>query len=288
MAQTPSYRQLSSRVTRMNLPSRLSSDINKLKQKRDSILREYNTLKEKLAPSFRMYPEPHRRKCHYDYFLEESVLMANDFLEERKWKIQVAYILAHEAQAFFYRFIEPARNAQASKPLSLPSFTGEIDVKREEMEVEGEKERELLRKQDENQNENRHRQICRIIAGMVTQFWERVHDAHAEAMEIPAVKKDKAKPSLERYIKSVYNRGNQGSPEVNDETPSMSDLYAQKPMKLPGYLAYCASHNLACVVSCLEGGFTLENCILQLIGELDAVDESFILVPESWRFLEFR
>ena len=139
MVQTPSYRQLSSRVTRMNLPSRLSSDINKLKQKRDSILREYNTLKEKLAPSFRMYPEPLRRKCHYDYFLEESVLMANDFLEERKWKIQVAYILAHEAQAFFYRFIEPARNAQAPKPLSLPSFPAELDVKQEGMEVEDEK-----------------------------------------------------------------------------------------------------------------------------------------------------
>lgn len=271
----------------MNLPSRLSSDINKLKQKRDSILREYNALKEKLVPYFRMYPEPLRRKCHYDYFLEESVLMANDFLEERKWKIQVAYILAHEAQAFFYRFIEPNRNSQSMKPLALPSFTGEIEVKKEEVEEDREKERELLRQQEENQDEDRHRQICKIIAGMVTQFWERVHDAHTESLEVPAVKQEPITPSLQRYVKSVYNRGTQGGPCVNNETPSISDLYAQKPMKLPSYIAYCASHNLACVVSCLQGGFTLENCILQLIGELDKVDEGFILVPESWGFLEF-
>lgn len=268
-------------MTRMNLPSRVSSDINKLKQKRDALLREYNTLKEKLVPSFRMYPEPLRRKCHYDYFLEESVLMANDFLEERKWKIQVAYILAHEAQAFFYRFIEPSRSSPPAPPLALPSFTGEIAVK-PEGPAESAKERELLRKREENQDEARHRQICKIIAGMVTQFWERVHDARAESLEIPAGKPKPSAPPPPRFMESVYNRGTQGGPSVCASGVSLGALYAGKPSKLSAYLSFCAARRLCGVVSCLEGGFALESCLAALLGALAGTDESFVLVPASW------
>ncbi len=35
-------------------------------------------------------PEPPRGKTHWDYLLEEMVWMANDFAEEKKWKIALA------------------------------------------------------------------------------------------------------------------------------------------------------------------------------------------------------
>ena len=268
VSQTPSYRQLHSKLIRVTCSRYLSSYINKLKAKRDSLLKEYNKLRDDSMSSFPLYPNPIRRKCHYDYFLEESILIANDFLEERKWKIQVAYILAHEAQAFFYRYIEPRRSMHVDTSTNiLPS----------EAEDES-KEQEELKKQEELQDINRHKEISRIIAGMVTDFWQHVHDARIESTRSPAVIQSSS--DAPRYIKSVYNRENQ-FPSPPSVSPPILELYSQKPAKLIPYLAYCASHKLDCVISCLEGSFVLESCIIQLLGELGKTDESFMLIPEK-------
>jgi hypothetical protein len=36
------------------------------------------------------WPEPERKKTHWDFFLEEVVWLATDFRQERKWKMALA------------------------------------------------------------------------------------------------------------------------------------------------------------------------------------------------------
>ncbi len=36
------------------------------------------------------WPEPERKKTHWDFLLEEAVWLATDFRQERKWKVALA------------------------------------------------------------------------------------------------------------------------------------------------------------------------------------------------------
>ncbi|KAL7272133.1 hypothetical protein RUND412_005075 [Rhizina undulata] len=64
------------------------------------ILKRIQELQDTGMWSFRQIPramEPRRRKCHWDYLLEEMKWLKVDFKEERKWKIAVARQLAYWA-----------------------------------------------------------------------------------------------------------------------------------------------------------------------------------------------
>ena len=51
------------------------------------------------ASSGEAWPEPRRRKCHWDYVLEEMAWLAEDVMQERAWKQSVAGHLARSAKS---------------------------------------------------------------------------------------------------------------------------------------------------------------------------------------------
>ena len=113
-----------------------------------------------------MNPDPIRKKCQYDYMLEEMRLMANDFLEERRWKVNVAYILAHEAKAFYFRYLYPrikAREDTLSDSAVLPFVSSSNQGLSEE-----------------NQLAQQHKRIGHLLSEMVQDFWGKVHVVNEE------------------------------------------------------------------------------------------------------------
>ncbi|RPA92085.1 hypothetical protein L873DRAFT_1711364 [Choiromyces venosus 120613-1] len=58
--------------------------------------------------------EPRRRKCHWDYLLEEAKWLRDDFKGERKWKIAMARLYAKEA-ARWHRAGEGRRQLQVDR-----------------------------------------------------------------------------------------------------------------------------------------------------------------------------
>ena len=92
--------------------------------------------------------------------------MANDFLEERRWKVHVAYILAHEAKAFYFRYVLPrmkAREETLSDGAVLPLVSSSNQGYSEE-----------------NRLVEQHKRMGHLLSEMVRDFWSKVHVVNEE------------------------------------------------------------------------------------------------------------
>ena len=92
--------------------------------------------------------------------------MANDFLEERRWKVHVAYILAHEAKAFYFRYVHPrmkAREETLSDGAVLPLVSSSKQGCSEEKQLV-----------------EQHKRIGHFLSEMIRDFWSKVHVVNEE------------------------------------------------------------------------------------------------------------
>lgn len=231
----------------------LNSYIVKLKTKRRSVLEDLSKLRDESMSTFPITLDPARQKCQYDYMLEESVLVANDFIEERKWKIYVAYILAHEAQAFYYKHIFNKTHSENS----VSSFG------------------ESSSTASEDADELQKKKIGHFLSTMVNEFWNNVKDAqnevfHSEKKQIKEVKQN------ETGIQCVLNRD-----DSSDQ--NLLSLYAGKPSSLELYLNYCHLHHLTSVVSCSPTNSLWEDVMVSVCKQLRFTirGRNVILVPEE-------
>lgn len=157
-SQPPTYRQLPSNIIRINYSRGLNSYIPKLKAKRRDLFSDLSDIRDDSMSAFPLTPDPLRKKCHYDFMLDEMRLMANDFVEERRWKINVAFILAHEAKAYYYKHLHPLHSTEStSESLSLTTEQTE-----EERLVQ------------------QHERIGHFLSSMVQDFWSKVHAVNEE------------------------------------------------------------------------------------------------------------
>ena len=219
------YRQLNSRFVRVNTHG-LNTYVRNLKEKRKEVLAELSKLRGETISCFPLKPDPNRQKCHYDYLLEESVLVANDFVEERKWKIQVAYILAHEAQAFYYKYIHKSNETANSKT------------------------------EDSNLQQIK---ISHFLSSMVNEFWNNVKDAQNEIFH-PEKKKKEEKKTEEIWFE--YSRGGEKNHVYTRE--NLIALYANKPSSLPSYLSYCYQRKITSILSCVPSTLQWESLVYAL------------------------
>ena len=211
----PTYRQLPSTLRRVHYSQSTKSTISKLQMKRKEILTELSDLRDESMLAFPLSPEPIRRKCQYDYFLEESLLVANDFLEERKWKINAAYVLAHEARAFYYQHIYPKQEKRSNDVLLV----------------------------------EQHKKIGHLLASMVDDFWGKVRKAKKEGFgassqsleeekekqtlvtcssEVPEESQDckypQPKENLDTYVQTCFKRHIPAVIEINESNQSWSRI----------------------------------------------------------------
>lgn len=185
-------------------------------------------LRDESMSSFPLTPDPTRQKCQYDYMLEEAVLVANDFIEERKWKIQVAYILAHEAQAFYYKYLHKKPNSQN----------------------QGEASNSLV---------EQHKKIGHFLSSMVNEFWNNVKDAQNEVFHSEK-KKMKQKGENTVMIQSTHCG--------ESEQREVLTLYASKPTSISAYLEYCYRHHLTSVFSCFPTNPQWESLLYAIVRHL--------------------
>lgn len=62
------------------------------------------------------WPEPERKKTHWDFLLEEAVWLATDFRQERKWKMALAKKTATMVMKWHaQRFASSQRNLKAEQ-----------------------------------------------------------------------------------------------------------------------------------------------------------------------------
>lgn len=248
----PSYRQLPSSIRRVHYTQSTKAIISKLQMKRKSILAEMSDLRDEFMLAFPLSPEPIRRKCQYDYFLEESVLVANDFLEERKWKINAAYVLAHEARAFYYQHIYPNQKNRSASDLQV----------------------------------DQHKQIGRLLASMVNDFWRKVRTAKEEgiASNKPApVQPAPAKPLL---LLSHASESDESAKAIKGEPtkPTKEELaYPTNCECVEEYLRECQTRGLPAVVDVSEHNPAWSTVLLRACEVFRSCDEGFgvALVPEE-------
>jgi E1A-binding protein p400 len=88
-----------------------------LEQRRGQIRAELEILQRECGRKLPKGPEPPRNKVHWDYLLEESVWMANDFKLERKWKMAVAKKLSRAVMR--YHAQQQTKAARAEKQAEL-------------------------------------------------------------------------------------------------------------------------------------------------------------------------
>lgn len=240
VSQTPSYRHLPSSIIRINYSRSLNSYISKLKIKRKKLYGELSDLRDDSMSSFPLTPDPIRKKCQYDYMLEEMRLVSNDFVEERRWKIHTAYILAHEAQSFFYRYIYPHQQLRGSDVPVSDVITNPVAKDSEEQQK---------------------RRIGHMLSEMVQDFWSKVHEANRELSESVPTRTVKPKDittddrRLEitmnkqlmrsEYLKEDGKEEGQVSEEVVRQLTQRSDREGMRQ-----YIHQCILQRLPAVVQC--------------------------------------
>lgn len=165
-SQPPTYRQLPSNIIRINYSRGLNSYIPKLKAKRRDLFSDLSDIRDDSMSAFPLTPDPLRKKCHYDFMLDEMRVMANDFVEERRWKINVAYILAHEAKAYYYKHLHPLHCSENATSLPIADDSSSLALSTEQTEEE-----RLVQQ---------HQRIGHLLSSMVRDFWSKVHTANAE------------------------------------------------------------------------------------------------------------
>lgn len=247
----PVYRQLNSKFLRVNSRG-LNKETKRLKDKRKAVLEELSNLRNESMSAFPLTPDPIRQKSLYDYFLEESVLVANDFIEERKWKIQVAYILVHEAQAFYYEHI----------------YKKEQSADEQGMEVEDPSSRLI----------DHHKKIGHFLSSMVNEFWTNVKEAQNEVLHSKKSSTE-SKTIEEPLIQYVLG--------VNADDASSSDLttsYMNKPSSLDSYLDYCYHHHLTSVISCSFTNPAWEHTFYSIFKQIRFFQhhECILFIPEEY------
>lgn len=210
-------------------------------------------LRDESMSTFPLTLDPARQKCHYDYLLEESVLVANDFIEERKWKIYVAYILAHEAQAFYYKHIFNKTHSENS----VSSFGETSSTTSEDVD-------ELQKKK-----------IGHFLSTMVNEFWTNVKDAQNEVF-YSKKKQAKEVKTEETHIQYAIK-----SDEPSDQ--NLLSVYANKPSSLELYLNYCHLHHLTSIISCSPTNSLWEEVMVSVCQQLRFTirGTNVILVPEE-------
>lgn len=267
--QTPSYRQLPSSIIRTNYSRGMNSFITKLKTKRTQLFNEASNLQDELTSIFPVNPDPVRKKCHYDYMLEEMRLMANDFVEERRWKVNVAYILAHEAKAFYHRYLYPRIQArekeQAERDANSLSSTPMLSSSLSNSTSDSNSQDEL----EENRLTERHKQICHLLSGMVQDFWSKVHAVNDELNKPLGEKKTSASTALserdrmnertdcrvqitlkEELLRDEYLQRNKMELEQDQdqgqEEKTVEELYAKALQEgtMEGYIRRCGYYHL--------------------------------------------
>lgn len=165
-SQPPTYRQLPSSIIRINYSRGLNSYIPKLKAKRRDLFSDLSDIRDDSMSAFPLTPDPLRKKCHYDFMLDEMRIMANDFVEERRWKINVAYILVHEAKAYYYKHLHPLHSTESTSSLPIPDGSSSLSMNTEQTEEE-----RLVQQ---------HQRIGHFLSSMVKDFWSKVHGANEE------------------------------------------------------------------------------------------------------------
>ena len=121
--------------------------------------------------------------------------MANDFLEERRWKVHVAYILAHEAKAFYFRYVHPrmkAREETLSDGAVLPLVSSSKQGCSEE-----------------NRLVEQHKRTGHFLSEMVRDFWSKVHVVNEEFAQAHGMQCESAEVST-----SSNNNSKEGGREM--------------------------------------------------------------------------
>ena len=157
-------------------------------------MHDLSDIRDDMVTTFSMSPDPIRKKCQYDYMLEEMRLMANDFLEEQRWKVHIVYILAHKAIAFF-PYLHPrmkAREETLSDGAVLPLVSSSKQGCPEE-----------------NRLVEQHKRIGHLLSEMVRDFWSKVHVVNEEFAQAHGMQCESAEVST-----SSNNNSKEGGREM--------------------------------------------------------------------------